>query len=158
MRPAPRPSIRTRPKGLSLSHLALQRELNEYEESTFSRRPHGYSLLAAATHWMSASFMSCTAACSIRLGNGRESRAARIRIYACPGSKFRCGCAKCSATFALRLSIKPTHLWRLLPATIIASSPFMCSRTATVDTPALWRICSSLNSQDGGSNGAAARW
>ena len=67
-------------KGLIPGHLTLQRELTSTRNQTFSRQPNGYSRDAAATHWMSASFMSCTGACSIRLGNGRESLVARIRI------------------------------------------------------------------------------
>ncbi len=64
-------------------HLEVPRNIpvtSAWSSGMTGQRPHGCSRDAAATHWMNASFMSCTTACSIRLGNWRESRTARIRI------------------------------------------------------------------------------
>jgi fido (protein-threonine AMPylation protein) len=145
-------------KGLIPAHLTLQRELNEYEQAN----------ILEATEWLFAR----------RRGDPLDERF----IHVVHGRMFNqtWKWAGKSRRTDKNISVSwfeiPVRLRQMLgdvraqivhrayspseiaAPTIIASSPFMCSRTATVDTPALWRICSSLSSQDSGSNGAAARW
>ena len=144
-------------KGLIPAHLTLQRELNEYEESN----------ILEATAWLFAR----------RRGDPLDERFIHVvhgrmfnQTWKWAGKSRRTdkniGVSWFEIPVRLRQMLGDVRAQiehqayspvEILPATIIASSPFMCFRTVTVDTPGLWRICFSLNSQDSGSNGVAAR-